>query len=155
MKLKYILGLVLLGLGFSISAKCQVPGYGPTLSYQYLKGSTVKIGGYLLQDVGFNSAYKIDLTGNLTWTQGKFAVIPEVAGSYYFGNSNAMNVGLLFLRAEVTPYTVTPKVGFSLLTLFDVDFGYGLSIQHKKNYEPIEGFAASVRFNIPLNLGLF
>lgn len=135
-----------------LSVKGQDFIYGPTLSYQYQKGSAVKIGGNVMTGVGFNNILRADITGNLTWMQGKFAVIPEVAFSYYFGSSEKVNLFPFFVRAEVTPFTVVPKVGISVLTLFDIDLGYGFSIRDKKDYLPIKGFTGSVRFSLPLNM---
>lgn len=125
--------------------------YGPTVSYQYQKGSTAKVGGMVMTGVGYNGIIRADVTGNMTWTQSKFAVIPEVALAYYFGSTPKFNLFPLLVRAEVTPYTVVPKLGVSLLTVVELDLGYGISIQDKKDYLPIKGFTGSLRFSLPLN----
>ncbi|WP_312789705.1 hypothetical protein [Sphingobacterium sp.] len=123
---------------------------GPTLSYQFQKGSIVKTGAYFAFPFIGDHILRADATANFTWTQKKFAVIPEAAITYY----PQTYVLTPFVRTEVTPYTVTPKLGVSLATLLDLDFGYGFSINDKKNYRPMKGFAVSLRFSIPLNYRL-
>lgn len=149
-KLK-VLVLVITGLLLTFSVRAQFI-YGPTASYQYQKGSAIKVGAYAMTDVSINALLRADLTGNLTWTQGKFAVIPELAVSYYWGSPNGYFLIPLFVRTEVTPYTVVPKLGISFLTVVDLDFGYAVSTRDKKDYLPIKGFTGSVRFSFPLNL---
>lgn len=145
----FLLGLFsLLSIGM---VRAQIM-YGPTVSYQYQKGSTAKVGAMAMTGVGFNGIIRADVTGNMTWTQSKFAVIPEVALAYYFGSSEKFNLFPLLVRAEITPYTVVPKLGLSILTLVELDFGYGISIHNKKDYLPIKGFTGALRFSLPLNL---
>lgn len=131
-------------------AKAQETLYGPTVSYQYQKGSAVKAGGYFAFAFLGENILKTDVTANLTWTQNKFAVIPEAALSFYPESW----VVAPFIRTEITPYTFTPKIGITLATIVDMDFGYGFSIADKNNYRPIKGFTASLRFNIPFNYKL-
>lgn len=131
------------------TAKLQAQNYfvGPTVSYQYQKGSLLKTGIYYASDFNSNHIIKLDATANFTWVQHSYAVIPEIAATYY---SEMYYIGL-FGRAEVTPYTLTAKVGLSALTVLEIDFGYGFSIADKTGYTPINGFTTSLRFNIPLN----
>jgi len=142
----YFLGtLILLTLGSSIKAQDHL--IGPTLSYQFQKGSIIKTGAYFAFPFIGDHILRADATANFTWTQKKFAVIPEAAITYY----PQTYVLTPFVRAEVTPYTLTPKLGVSLATLLDLDLGYGFSINDKKDYRPMKGFAVSLRFSIPLN----
>jgi hypothetical protein len=147
----FIVKLICLALFcICLQAKAQEVLYGPTLSYQYQKGSAVKTGGYFAFAFLGENILKTDITANFTWTQKKFAIIPELAFSFYPQSW----VVAPFVRAELTPYTLTPKVGVTLATLLDLDFGYGLSITDKQDYLPLKGFAVSLRFNIPLNYKL-
>ncbi len=142
----YFLGtLILLTLGCSVKAQDYL--IGPTLSYQFQKGSIIKTGAYFAFPFIGDHILRADATANFTWTQKKFAVIPEAAITYY----PQTYVLTPFLRTEVTPYTITPKLGISLATLLDLDFGYGFSINDKKDYRPMKGFTVSLRFSIPLN----
>lgn len=135
---------------FSMQVKAQEILYGPTISYQYQKGSAVKTGGYFAFAFLGENILKTDVTANFTWTQKKFAVIPELALSFYPESW----VVAPFVRTEFTPYTFTPKVGVTMATLLDLDFGYGFSIADKQDYRPLKSFTVSLRFNIPLNYKL-
>ncbi|MDM1296122.1 hypothetical protein HX021_17695 [Sphingobacterium sp. N143] len=137
-------------LFFSKKVTAQDHLIGPTLSYQFQKGSIIKAGGYFAFPFVGDNILRADATANFTWTQKKFALIPEAALTYY----PQTYVLTPFVRAEVTPYTFTPKAGISFATLLDLDFGYGFSINEKKDYNPIKGFAVSLRFSIPLNYRL-
>lgn len=137
-------------ISISNPTKAQEILYGPTVSYQYQKGSSIKTGGYLAVAFLGENILKTDVTANFTWTQKKFAVIPELALSFYPESW----VIAPFVRTEITPYTFTPKVGVTLVTLVDLDFGYGFSIADKQDYLPLKGFSAALRFNIPLNYKL-
>ncbi|MDR2221684.1 MAG: hypothetical protein LBE34_02980 [Flavobacteriaceae bacterium] len=111
------------------------------------KGKYCKTGGYYATEIALDKFIKIDATANFTWIQNKYAVIPEAAFTYY----STMYYIASFGRAEITPYTITPKVGLSFLTFIEVDLGYGLPIADKADYRPIKGFTTSIRFNIPIN----
>jgi hypothetical protein len=133
-----------------MQVKAQEILYGPTISYQYQKGSAVKTGGYFAFAFLGENILKTEVTANFTWTQKKFVVIPELALSFYPESW----VVAPFVRTEFTPYTFTPKVGVTMATLLDLDFGYGFSIADKQDYRPLKGFTVSLRFNIPLNYKL-
>lgn len=130
-----------------IKVQAQDNIYGPTISYQYQNGSVLKTGLYYATKITSKNFFKIDATANSTWTQKKYALIPELALTYY---SDIYYFGLLG-RAELTPYTFSPKVGFTFMTLLELDFGYGIPINEKTDYRPIKGFNTSLRLNLPLN----
>jgi len=142
-----LLGSLVVLLALVSNLKAQDYLIGPSLSYQFQKGSILKTGAYFAFPFSGDHILRADATANFTWTQKKFAVIPEAGITYY----RETDVLTPFVRTELTPYTITPKVRVSLATLVDLDFGYGLSINEKKDYNPIKGFAVSLRFSIPLN----
>jgi len=55
------------------------------------------------------------------------------------------------VKAEITPYTFTPKVGISLMSILDIGLGYGININEKSNFKKIDGFTGSLSINVPLN----
>lgn len=154
MKKKHTLQIPLtvlcLFLGSTAKIQAQETLFGPSLSYQFQNRSMFKAGLYYATSLNSSHIVKVDATANLTWVESKFVVIPEVAGTYY---SEMYYIGL-FGRAELTPYTVTPKIGLSFATFVELDFGYGISIAKKGNLHSIEGFTTSVRFNFPINTKL-
>ncbi|WP_010251352.1 hypothetical protein [Myroides injenensis] len=145
--MRIILITLLLLLGLTTKLHAQSHLFGPSVSYQYQKGSIVKTGIYYATAATPTNVFKIDGTANFTWVQDKYTVIPEIALAYY---TDMYFIGA-FGRAEVTPYTLTPKVGVTLLTFVELDLGYGFPIADKSNYRPIKGFTASLRFNFPIN----
>lgn len=145
--MRIVLIILCLFLGCTVKLQAQNYFLGPTVSYQYQKGSILKTGIYYATDFSSTHIVKLDATANFTWIQNKYAVIPEIAATYY---TDMYYIGL-FGRAEITPYTLSPKVGLSVLTVLEIDFGYGFSIADKTSYAPINGFTTSLRFNLPLN----
>lgn len=135
---------------FLISANsfAQSSLYGPTISYQSQSGNMGKIGGFFLHNAENNFTYKIDATANLAYFRDKFRAIPEVGFTFYPKPDYLI---LPMIEAEVSPYTVTPKVGFSVLTFVDFSFGYGIETNTKSDLKPIKGFTFSFGLNIPLN----
>ncbi|MCY4778784.1 hypothetical protein ORI89_03910 [Sphingobacterium sp. UT-1RO-CII-1] len=141
--------LIALCLLLAAATKLQAQDYifGPSVSYQYQKGSVLKTGVYYASSINTKHILKLDATVNFTWIQKKHTIIPELAATYY---TDIYILGA-FARTEFTPYTISPKVGLSILTLIELDFGYGFPISDKKDFRPIKGFTTSLRFNIPIN----
>lgn len=141
---KYL--IFLFGLISSISF-AQTSVFGPTISYQSQSGNMAKIGGFYLHNSSSNFTYKIDATANLAYFRDKFVAIPEIGITYYPKTDFLI---LPMIEAEVSPYTVTPKVGFSVLTIVDFTLGYGIETNTKESLKPIKGFTFSFGLNIPL-----
>lgn len=130
------------GLSFS-----QTNVFGPTISYQSQSGNMAKIGAFYLHNSGTDFTFKIDATANLANFRNKFVAIPEVGFTYY---PKPNYLVLPMVEAEISPYTVTPKIGLSFLSIVDIAFGYGIETNTKKNLKPIKGFTFSFGLNIPL-----
>ena len=123
---------------------------GPTVAYQYQTKSFLKASFWGLTEVGYADYIKIDAGANFTWHDSKTHVIPELSVTYYPSTVLIWP----FVEAEVTPYTVTPKVGVGIFNLFELGFGYGWSLQEKKRLGAIKGFNFSVALSLPLNFNL-
>ncbi|MEJ5056403.1 hypothetical protein [Sphingobacterium sp. MYb382] len=121
--------------------------WGPSIGYQYQKGSFVKASGWGLFAPNDHQYVKIDAGANFTWMKKGTTVIPEVGVTYYLSNAGIWP----FVKAEITPYTVTPKVGISLMSMLDIGLGYGININEKSNFKKIDGFTGSININLPLN----
>lgn len=121
--------------------------WGPSIGYQYQRGSFFKLSGWGLFEPNDHQYMKIDAGANLTHMMGKTHIIPEIGFTYYLGNVLAWP----FLKVEATPYTITPKVGVSLMSMVDLGFGYGIDVNQKSGFKKLDGFTTSLNINVPLN----
>lgn len=121
--------------------------WGPSIGWQYQSGNFLKASGWGLFAPNDHQYMKINAGANFAWMQSKTTVIPELGFTYYLSNSLVFP----FLQAEVTPYTLTPKVGISILSLVDLGIGYGFDMNIKEDFKPLKGLTGSVTLNIPLN----
>ena len=148
---------------FSFQAKAQqnlTDYFTINLGYEYWNGNYGKVGTdlFLVQDN--NNILTFSANANLGYMKDKFRVIPEVGAGYMFNCHNnpsdpySSNFSSAFyvIRAEVSPWTITPKAGISLASFVDFGFGYGFKINKKDSFKPIKGFQFSIGVNIPLNL---
>lgn len=122
------------------------PIFGISTAYQNQSGNFGKLGGFMMFETKKKAIYKFAITANMASMKDQFIIIPELAGTYYFHNDFLM----YFAKAEITPYTFTPKVGFSIGTEIDFGFGYGFSIHEKNNFKPIKGFTFSLNYDFPI-----
>lgn len=121
--------------------------WGASIGWQYQRGNFLKTSGWGLFAPADNQYMKVNAGANFTWMKGKTTVIPEIGVTYYMSN----RLFFPFVQAEVTPYTLTPKVGMSLLSVLDVGLGYGFDIKTKENFKSLKGITGSVTLNIPFN----
>lgn len=134
---------------FGIHVNAQDYLLGSTVSYQSQAGNILKLGGYYVQPFACNTmGLKVEANAQLAYFRNQFLAIPEGSLTYY-PTFNRLIVP--FIETEITPYTLTPKVGLSVATIVEIGLGYGFDIKTKENLKPIKGFSFSVGFNIPLN----
>jgi len=124
--------------------------WGPSIGWQYQNGNFLKASGWGLFAPNDRQYIKIDAGANFTWMRDQTTVIPELGLTYYLSNKLIFP----FIKAEATPYTITPKVGIGLLSIIDLGLGYGFSMGTKDGFKPINGLTGSVSLNIPLNFHL-
>lgn len=157
MKKYFLLTVLMIGLGCAQLSQAQMRHvkhdgwvWGPSVGYQYQKGNFVKASLWGLFALNPSQYMKIDAGANATWMMDQTTIIPELGISYYLNNVAVWP----FIKAEVTPYTVTGKVGVSLFSLLELSAGYGASLQTKKDFKPIDGFTFGLGVNLPLKLHL-
>lgn len=122
---------------------------GPTVSYQSQAGNLLKVGGYYLQPLAGDSfGLKLEANAQFAYFREQFRVIPEGSFTFYPTFNNLI---LPFVEGELTPYTVTPKIGLSFATMIELGIGYGFDIETKQGLKPIKGFTFSLGLNFPLN----
>lgn len=121
--------------------------FGPSAGWQYQNGNYLKLSGWALFAPNQKQYMKIDAGANLARMQHKTVVIPELGFTYYLSNS----ILFPFVKAEVTPYTITPKLGLSILSIIDIGLGYGVEMKTKRDFKSIDGLTGSLTLNLPLN----
>ncbi len=145
MKNIFVITLLLISFG---KIHAQNPLYGLSVGYQNQSGNMGKIGAFLLTaNDEASRAYKLDANLNIAHFRNKTLLIPEVGVSLYPYN---YGIAIPFVKAEATPYSITPKVGVSLATFLELGLGYDFSIND--NVKPIKGINVSFNINIPLNV---
>lgn len=127
--------------------------YGFSLGYANQSGNFGKIGAFYTFDFNNSTAIKIDANANMAYMRDDFQIIPEIGITGYITSLTLFDI-FPFVETEFTPYTFTPKAGFSIFTMVDFGFGYGIKLHEKDNFKPIKGFQLSLGINIPLNLHL-
>lgn len=125
--------------------------WGPSIGYQYQNGNFLKLSGWGLFAPNAYQCVKIDGGANFTWMMDRTTVVPELGVTYYLSDKGIWP----FAKGEITPNTVTPKVGVSLASLVDIGVGYGFNINQKSDFKKIDGFTFSVGLNLPLNFHLY
>lgn len=78
-------------------------------------------------------------------SNSKLLLIPEISATKYF---NAEKFPFPFLRLNVSPKTITPQLGYSML-VGELGVGYGFAFDKSTNYKT-DGFRLQFNFNIPL-----
>lgn len=124
--------------------------FGSSIGWQYQKVNFMKVSGWTLFAPNQSQYVKIDVGANLSWMNSKTTVIPEIGATYYLSDK------LLYpyVKAELNPYTLTPKIGFSIMSLLDIGVGYGFDVKTKKGIQTLNGFTTSISVNIPFNFHL-
>ncbi|WKW46744.1 hypothetical protein P3875_01345 [Myroides sp. JBRI-B21084] len=140
---------VITALAFGLHANAQDFLLGPTITYQSQAGNMLKLGGYYVQPFANNTmGFKLEANAQLAYFRNQFLAIPEGSLTYYPTFNRLI---IPFVESEITPYTLTPKVGLSVATIVEIGLGYGFDIKTKENVKPINGFTFSMGFYIPLN----
>jgi len=124
--------------------------WGPSIGYQYQKGSFLKASGWGLFALNESQFMKIDAGANFTWMLNQSTVIPELGITYYLNNVAIWP----FIKAEITPYTANAKAGIGLFNLLEFSARYGHSLKIKEGFKSIDGFTAGLSINIPLKFHL-
>ncbi|MFD2908376.1 hypothetical protein ACFSX9_06480 [Flavobacterium ardleyense] len=124
------------------------------VGYVYFNSNFFKIGGKYFFDKSFSS---IGLSSNIGCLSKKTIVIPELTYTYYITDENRSTFDsyhFIFTQFSLSPKTVTPKVGWSFATFFEVAAGYGIQLDNSEYYVP-KGLRVDVSVVIPLYLKIF
>src|SRR5690606_5419773 len=94
---------------------------------------------------------KLEANALMAYFRDQFVVIPEGSLSFY---PTFEGVVIPFIEGEITPYTITPKIGLSVASFIELGVGYGFDSKVKADLKPLNGFTFSLGFYIPLNASI-
>lgn len=130
------------------------------LGYEYWNGNFGKVGTDLFLVQKNNNILTFSANANMGYMKDKFRIMPEVGAGYMFNFSNnigdpySSNISSAFyvIRAEVSPWTVTPKVGFAVLSLLEINSGYSFEFRNNDNFKDMSGIRAGLTIHLPTQL---
>ncbi len=120
---------------------------GLSSGYQHQQVSMAKLGLWALKDLSYAEYLRFDGGVNFAFFQNETHYIPELGVAYYISAKGIWPS----VKAELTPYTVTPKVAVGVFNFLEFGVGYGLKIQDKKGLPSIDGLNISIGLSIPFN----
>ncbi|MCK0206280.1 hypothetical protein [Ornithobacterium rhinotracheale] len=143
------------------------------VKYQAVTPYTVFNIGYTYQNASFLNAgideylvmpnnHIIDLGASVDMgiLSKKFTAIPKVSVGYLFNAKNSVidpyssnfNSAFYVVRANVTPWSIEPEAGITVLSLLELTAGYGFEFREYKEAS-LDGL--KIGFNVKLPLLLF
>ncbi len=159
--MKKIVAIVIFLIGFSVNAQKTTTNYFTiNVGYEYWNGNYGKVGTdlFLVQDN--NNILTFSANANLGYMKDMFRVIPEIGAGYLFNFSNKVgdpyssnfNSAFYIIRAEASPWTITPKVGIAILSLLELNAGYSFEFRENKDFKEMNGFRAGLTIHLPTQL---
>ena len=156
--MKKIVAIVIFLIGFSVNAQKTTTNYFTiNVGYEYWNGNYGKVGTdlFLVQDN--NNILTFSANANLGYMKDMFRVIPEIGAGYLFNFSNKVgdpyssnfNSAFYIIRAEASPWTITPKVGIAILSLLELNAGYSFEFRENKDFKEMNGFRAGLTIHLP------
>lgn len=128
--------------------------------YDYWNGSYGRLGSdlYLVQEN--NNIFTINANVDLGYMNDKFSAIPEMGVGYLFNfrnntgdpYSSNMNSAFYSIRADISPWTVTPKLGITVLSLLELNIGYAFEFREYKDFKNMNGVRAGLTIHLPTQL---
>ncbi len=150
-----------IALFFIVGLVCSQQTFTP---YTLLKvGYTNNNGNYLNAGASLYLVQKNDnilhfsLSGNFSYMNENFIVIPEGEISYLFKGtkgapySDTFDSAFYKLGVAASPYAIYPNLGITLLSLFEINAGYNFQYKEYENTS-FEGFRLGLYFHIPTQI---
>ena len=159
--MKKLLTFALLIFSFFVQAQEKATSYFVlNAGYEYWNGSYGRFGTDLYLVQNNDNIVTVNANVNLGYMQDKFRAIPEVGIGYLFnfynnhGDPYSSNIKAPFYvaRVDVSPWTVSPKIGFSVLGLLEFNAGYAFEFNKYKNFKSMDGIRAGFTIHLPTQL---
>ncbi len=159
--MKKLLTFALLIFSFFAQAQEKTTSYFVlNAGYEYWNGNYGRFGTDLYLVQSNENIFTVNANVNLGYMQDKFRAIPEVGVGYLFNFSNnagdpySSNIKAPFysVRVDVSPWTVSPKIGFAVLGLLEFNAGYAFEFNPYKNFKSMDGVRAGFTIHLPTQL---
>ncbi len=141
-------------LGFVCSQQTFTPYALLKIGYTNNNGNYLNAGASLYLVQKNENILHFSLSGNLSYMNENFIIIPESEISYLFKGTNGTPYSDTFDSAfykfgvAASPYAIYPNLGITLLSLFEINAGYSFQYKDYENTS-FEGFRLGVYFHIP------
>ena len=145
--MKKLLTSVILFLSFFIQAQEKTTSYFVlNAGYEYWNGNYGRLGTDLYIVQPNDNIITINANVNLGYMKDQFRVIPEVGVGFLFnlknntGDPYSSNIKAPFysLRLDVSPWTIAPKIGITVLGLLEFNTGYAFEYNKYKNFKNMD-----------------
>ena len=159
--MKSLFALLFVMISFIAQAqKKTTPYFVLNAGYEYWNGNYGRFGTDLYLVQPNDNIFTINAYVNLGYMKEEFRAIPEIGIGYLFnfknnpGDPYSSNIGSAFYtaRVEVSPWTITPKIGFAVLSLLELNAGYAFEFREYKNFKDMDGFRAGLTIHLPTQL---
>ncbi len=129
-----------------------------SLSYVNQGGNYLKVGGGMLIEQNNRNAFQVMGNAHLGYMRDKWIVIPELGISYLFNFKSMNNQGFMgsnhpffqyVIRTNVSPWTITPEIGFQLFRYLEYTMGYAAEFDEPNEFKSLQGFRVNFGILIP------
>lgn len=159
--MKVLYSLLLLCATFSVNAQHKTtPYFLINAGYTNWNGNFGKLGAdlYLIQQN--DNIIDFSAVANMGYMRDKFVVIPEVSVGYMFnfynkaGDPYSDNFRSSFytVGANISPWTISPEVGFAVLSIVEFNAGYAFQFRDYNDFKPMDGFRFGLTLHLPPQL---
>ncbi|ADX67430.1 hypothetical protein [Weeksella virosa] len=128
--------------------------------YTNWNGNYGKLGADLYLVQPNDNIIDLGLAGNLGYMQNNFILIPEASIGYLFNfyqkaadpYSKSFRSSFYTARINVSPWSISPELGFTVLSVFEFNAGYAIEFREYKDFKSLEGLRFGCTFHLPTQL---
>lgn len=145
---------------FAQAQKETTPYFVINAGYEYWNGNYGRLGTDLYLVQPNDNIITVNANVNLGYMRDEFRAIPEIGVGYLFnfknntGDPYSSNISSAFYtaRVDVSPWTVSPKIGFAILSIVEINAGYAFEFRENKNFKDMNGFRTGLTIHLPTQL---
>ena len=128
--------------------------------YENWNGNYGRLGSDLYLVQANDNILTVNANVNLGYMKDKFRAIPEIGVGYLFnfknnpGDPYSSNISSAFYsaRVDVSPWTISPKVGIAVLSLVELHVGYAFEFRSYDDFKDMDGIRTGLTIHLPSQL---